>query len=233
MLPLCYIEESYKETPVSREGKILTAILVVIVGGMIGLFALANQGGTSDSSQFPAAPDKTALVRDDSHKLGNGPVQVVEFGDIQCPACGNVHPAVKQLQEDYKDKITFVWRNYPLTNIHKNAMAAANAAEAAGTQGKYWEMHNKLFETQNEWSALADPAEKFAEYANTLGLDGAKIAEAVHTQSFKSFIEKDIADGNTENVQATPTFFINGKLRQGINSYATLRDAVDSELKAK
>src|SRR5690606_4714485 len=90
------------------------------------------------------------LVREDSRKVGSGEVQVVEFGDYQCPACAQVNPDVEKLKEEFKDDITFVFRNFPLP-MHPNAQVAAEAAEAAGSQEKYWEMHNKLFETQDQW----------------------------------------------------------------------------------
>jgi len=110
----------------SKEAKILTAILVVVVGAMIGLFVIANQGGA------PAPTgDKTKITRDTSHKTGAGTVTMVEFGDYQCPACGAAYPNVKQLMKDYDGKITFYFRNFPLVNVHQNANASANAAEAA------------------------------------------------------------------------------------------------------
>src|SRR5262245_52174408 len=135
---------------------------------MIALFALANQG----AGPAPTG-DPSKIVRDSSHKTGTGTVQLVAFGDFQCPPCGAPQPTVKQLLQEYNGKVTFYFRNFPLTNIHSNAMAAAQAAEAAAEQDKYWEMHDKLFETQKEWESLA-PAEanaKFADYALALGLD--------------------------------------------------------------
>ena len=211
----------------SKEAKVLTAILVLVVAGMIGLFVMANGGDKSpDSTKL----DTAALVRDDSHKIGTGKVQVVEFSDFQCPACANVYPVIKQLFAAYSDKITLVYRNYPLIQSHKNAMSAASAAEAAGAQGKYWEMHDKLFETQTEWSNLADPADKFAEYATGLGMDGAKIKDAIINQTYKAKIDQDIADGNALQVNSTPTVYVDGKLMDA-RDYNSLRDAVEAALK--
>src|SRR5688572_5210284 len=118
----------------SRESKILIAVLVAVVGVMIGLFALAN----NNSSDAPTAVgDPQKIIRENSHKLGTGPVQLVEFGDYQCPACGAAQPSVKQLLKDYEGKLTFYFRNFPLTQIHRNTTTAAQAAEAAGDQGKF------------------------------------------------------------------------------------------------
>lgn len=210
----------------SNEAKILTAILVVVVGGMIGLFALAGGGGD------PApVGDKSKIIRDNSYKTGSGDIQLVEFGDYQCPACGSVHPTIKQLLKDYEGKITFYFRNFPLTNIHKNALAGAEAAEAAGAQSKYWEMHDKLYETQKDWSDLADPTDVFVGYAKDLGLDADKFKTEIVAKKYQTIIDQDAADATALNVQATPTFFFNGEQYTGNSSYASLRDEVEKRLK--
>jgi protein-disulfide isomerase len=213
---------------VSRESKILIGILVVLVGGLIGLFVLAN-GGQEDKGK---AANPTALTQKDSHKQGSGSVQLVEFGDFQCPACGKAYPIVKQIQKEYDGKLTFYFRNYPLTQLHPNAQAAANAAEQAADLGKYWEMHDKLYETQSEWSELNSDAaaSKFAEYAKALGIDGDKVKQAAVNNTMKDRIAQDVADGDAEKVEATPTFFVNGKTIQ-TNDYATLKAAIDEALK--
>lgn len=212
----------------SRESKILTAILVVVVGAMIGLFAIANRGAGPDP-----VGDKTKITRDSSHKIGTGAVQLVEFGDYQCPACGNAHPVVKQLLKDYDGKITFYFRNFPLANIHPNALASAQAAEAAADQGKFWEMHDKLYEAQKEWESLAASAAaaKFAEYAGGLGLDVEKFKTALADEQLKTVVDQDLADANALQLQSTPTFFINGVQHNSSNDYASLRDAVEAALK--
>jgi protein-disulfide isomerase len=212
---------------VSREAKILIGILVVVVGGMVALFVVANKGVTKT-----AIADPGKLVRADSHRLGNGPVQVVEFGDFQCPACGRLEPAVEQLLSTEQANITLVFRNFPLPQ-HQNANSAALAAESAGAQGKYWEMHNKLYATQASWSDLADPTPKYIEYATGLGLDLAKFTKSIQDKEFQPAIDTGIADGTALNVNATPTFFINGTAVTTISDYASLKAAVDAALAAK
>jgi hypothetical protein len=167
----------------STESKLLTGVLVAVVAGMIGLFVLANK--PTNSGPAPVG-DKTKVVRDSSHKEGSGSVQFVEFGDFQCPACGAAEPNVEQAMKEFNGKVTFYFRNFPLTTLHQNAMTAAQAAEAAGDQGKYWEMHDKLYQTQKEWETLSDPTDKFTEYAKGLGLDGDKFKQAVQDEKFKS-----------------------------------------------
>lgn len=210
----------------SKEAKVLTGILLLVVAGMIGLFVMAN-GGSKSADTTKADP--SVLVRSDSNKTGTGKVQVVEFGDYQCPACGVTAPVLKQLYDAYSDKITLVFRNFPLAQ-HKNSTSSAEAAEAAGVQGKYWEMHDKLYATQAEWSNLADPSDKFAEYATAMGLDGAKIKDAIKNQTYKTKIDKDTADGTTLQVNSTPTIYIDGKVMTA-HDYNTLRDAVEAALK--
>jgi protein-disulfide isomerase len=214
---------------VSRESKILIGVLVVVVGGMIALFALANK---STSSGPAPTGDKTKVVRADSHKTGTGSVQLVEFGDYQCPACGAAYPNVKQVMKDFDGKVTLYFRNFPLTQIHQNAMLGAEAAEAAGAQGKYWEMHDALYENQKEWSELGASAaeDKIVGYAKNLGLDSDKLKTDIDAEKYKQVIQQDMADGNALGIQGTPTFYINGTQVQGGYDYPTLRDAVNKAL---
>lgn len=216
----------------SREAKILTAILVVVVGGLVGLFVVMN-GGT-DSSTSSDKVDTKVLLPEGVHNEGTGSVQLVEFGDYQCPACGNAYPYVKKIMSDYNGKVTLYFRNFPLTNVHPNAMAAANAAEEASDLGKFWEMNNKLYETQKEWVDLPGDGAiaKFAEYANGLGIDGQKVADAAKNQSKKDVITKDQNDGNELQVDATPTFYVNGR-KVIATGEKGLRDAIDAALKKK
>ncbi|HEX3082642.1 MAG TPA: thioredoxin domain-containing protein [Candidatus Saccharimonadia bacterium] len=209
----------------TKETKILIAALVVIVGVMAGLFMLANSG-----SNTPPVGDKTKITRPDSHKTGSGPVTMVEFGDYQCPACGAAYPNVKQLLADYNGKVTFYFRNFPLTNLHPNAMASAQAAEAAGDQGKYWQMHDMLYENQKDWSTVTDPTSTFVNYAQSLGLDTTKFRNAIINKEFQSVIDQDIADGTALNIQGTPTFYFNGTAYSGDSSYASLKNKVDALL---
>jgi protein-disulfide isomerase len=210
----------------SKEAKILVAVLVVVVGGMIGLFVLAN------NNNAPAAVgDKTKIVRTTSHKTGSGSIQMVEFGDYQCPACGAAYPNVKQLLASEGTNISFYFRNFPLITLHPNANTGANAAEAAADQGKFWEMHDKLYETQTAWSNLSDPTDTFVGYAKSLGLDSDKFKTAIQNKQFQNVIDQDVADGNALSINATPTLYFNGVKYTGTSSYADLKAQVDSLLK--
>jgi protein-disulfide isomerase len=207
----------------SRETKVLLGIVAAVVVLMVGIFAIANK---------PSSPSSTSssgqLLRDSSHKTGDGKVTVIEFGDYQCPACGQAYPDTKRIISEYQGKITFVFRNFPLPQ-HPNAKPSAEAAEAAAAQGKFWEMHDKLYENQNQWVDLPDPTDTFADYAGELGLDANKIKDAIKNNQYANVIGQDQSDGNGLNIQGTPTFFVNGKQVNGID-YKTLKTAIDQAI---
>lgn len=206
----------------TKEAKILIAIMAVVIGG--GLFAVLSGG--------PPVNKTEVVARADSHKKGDGPVQVVEFADYQCPACGQAHPIVKQLMDEYEGKITFIFRNFPLPQIHPNAVRAAKAAEAAGAQGKYWEMNDMLYENQQEWENVLDPSGIFTRYATAIGLDSGAFKKDYADKKYDEVISKDQSDGYKLGVQGTPTFFINGKQQKAFD-YDALKNAIETELHQK
>ena len=207
-----------------KETKILLGIIAVIVAGLIGVFVMFNKSGT------PASVDAGKLVREDSQKEGTGVVQLVEFGDYQCPSCGVAHPVTQKILKDFEGKVTFIFRNFPLETIHKNAMVAAKYAQASSKQNKFWQMHNKLYESQAEWSDLADPTTKFAEYAKALGMDADKLKKDAAEQAVADYIQRDIDDGTALSVSGTPTFFVNGK-QVAKNDYDSLKSAIEAAQK--
>jgi protein-disulfide isomerase len=210
----------------SREAKVLTGILVGIVAVMVGAFFLLNRAATEPG---PTVSDQSKLARPDSHKLGTGTkVTLVEFGDYQCPACGAVYPNLKQLTERYQDRITLVFRNFPLP-MHQNAVIAAEAAEAAGAQGKFWPMHDKLYETQNEWSESAVPLDLFSDYALKLGLNVDQFRQAVMANQFAALIKQDQDDGTALQIEGTPTLYLNGQQLRSYD-YNSLKSAIDAAL---
>lgn len=140
-------------------------------------------------------------------------VTIVEFSDFQCPACKAAYPLKEQLFTNFPGEIEFVFRHYPLTSIHPNALLAAQAAESASQQGKFWEMHDLLFERQTEWEALTNDEARstFLSYAQEIGLDEQLFSEALESDTVKSLVQQDINSGDQLKVNATPTFFVNGK----------------------
>lgn len=137
-------------------------------------------------------------------------VVLVEYSDFQCPACRNHYFWVKRLTEEFHDRMQFIYRHFPLRQ-HANAELAARAAEAAGKQGKFWEMHDRIFETQNEWATLYSAEDTFIKYAQALNLSIQQFQNDLHSKEIKDKVANDFQDGIRAGVDATPTFFLNGK----------------------
>lgn len=221
---------------------IFIVICVAIFGGLIA----ASRGNKADVSNVDAnkvlgATEGSGNIADHTFGKTDSKVILVEYGDFQCPYCGSAHPQVKKITEEFKDKITFVFRNFPLTAAHPNAKAAASAAEAAGLQGKYWEMHNMLYESQEAWSLLTttERTDKFASYAKAVGVkDTEKFKKEMGSTNVDAKVGFDLALGKKVGVSATPTFIINGKkVAEDVSSSvingdgAKMRDALNDALK--
>lgn len=201
------------------------AIIFIIVGSISGIF----WGGSSE----PAAPANETLstVPDDWTK-GNkdAPVTLVEYLDFECEACGAYYPVVKRLSEEYKDEVKFVVRYFPLPG-HKNSMTSALAVEAAGRQGRYWEMNNIVFENQRDWGEkpVADP-KIFENYARQIGLDIDQYSEDIASQELKDRIERDRSAGKKLDITGTPTFFLNGKKINNPRGYEDFKALIETAI---
>jgi len=149
----------------------------------------------------------TVEVGEDDHVQGtaDAPVTLLEYGDFECSHCGEAYGIVKEIQERLGDRLRFVYRNFPLTQVHPHAESAAEASEAAAAQGKFWEMHDTLFENQQN---LSQPA--LLNYAAEIGLDEEQFAEDLENETYREKVEADFMSGAESGVNGTPTFFING-----------------------
>jgi protein-disulfide isomerase len=154
----------------------------------------------------------------------DAPVTLVEYGDFECPYCAAAHVIVKKVQEIMNDQLRFVFRHFPLTQIHPHAETAAEASEAASAQGKFWEMHDLLYENQ----PLLDPPHLVA-YADELGLDLKKFARQLEEGAYRERVREDFLGGVRSGVNGTPTFFINGVRYDGSWDIAPLVEALESE----
>lgn len=152
-------------------------------------------------------------------------VTLLEYGDFQCPACASYFPMVKQLLEEYPEELRVVYRHFPLPS-HKNAYAAALAAEAAGDQGKFWEMHDILFEKQDDWANVFNPKDKFVEYAQGLELDTERFVSFYESDEAKEKVDADMLSGNKLGVNATPTFYLDGDKLESVGSYQELSSKI-------
>jgi len=218
----------------TQEAKILTGIgiatLLIVVGA-----AFFVGGKTSPEKTKNVSSDKVKLlVRDTSHTEGTkgAKVTIVEFGDFQCPACGSAYPTVAKIIEDYKGKVTFVFRQYPLP-VHQNAKVAALAAEAAGGQDKFFEMYGQLYENQKAWSESKKPVDEyFVKYAKEIGLDVNQFKKDVEQKKYEKNIQQDMNDAGAIGVSATPTFYINGEEIVGGLPYDEFKKKIEAALKA-
>jgi protein-disulfide isomerase len=140
----------------------------------------------------------------------DAPVTLVEYGDFECPYCGMAYPIVKSIQRQMGNRLRLVFRHFPLSESHPHAEHAAEAAEAAATQGKFWGMHDMLYEHQDR---LGD--RDLVRYAEALGLDAASVAQALEAGTFAERVRKDFRSGVRSGVNGTPTFFINGQRYDG------------------
>ncbi len=197
-------------------------LLVAVVGGWY-LYQSSNSKSTTSNTNRPAnatqqQPNNTPLT---SSVLGaqpphfkgaqNSSVVLEEFADYQCPTCATMHPVMNEINAIYGSRIKFIYRNYPLVQIHKNAYEAATSAEAAGLQGKFWEMQNLLFQNQRNWSNVADVKPVFEGYAQTIGLDVEKFKADVLGMAAKQRVDADLQRGRALSISSTPTVLVNGK----------------------
>ena len=171
---------------------------------------------------------RLAVSADRDHIEGseNAPVTLVEYGDYECPYCGQAYPIVKQVQAEMGDALRFVFRNFPLAELHKHAQHAAESAESAGAKGAFWPMHDILFEKQK---ALADFHLK--EYAAQVGLNGDEVMSDIQNGTYTDHVREDFMSGVRSGVNGTPTFFINGQRHNGPWDKDSLLEALRAAVK--
>jgi protein-disulfide isomerase len=153
----------------------------------------------------------------------SSPVVLEEYGDYQCPPCGQLYPDLKQIEKEYGNQVQIVFHHFPLMKIHKNALIAAHAAEAARNQNKFWEMHDLLYRNQKEWSELADPRPVLVSYAKQLSLNLDAFNRDLESNVIDQKISADIQRGSSQGVTGTPTVFLDSNL---VNYQATNLDGL-------
>jgi Na+:H+ antiporter, NhaA family len=164
--------------------------------------------------------------RDHVRGSAEAAVTLVEYGDFQCPYCGEAYPVVRELQERFGDQLRFVFRHMPLPDLHPRAQCAAEAAEAAGAQERFWEMHDRLFEHQHE---MGDS--DLRGHAEAAGVpDSERFDAELRDGVYAARIEEDYRSGAQSGVPSTPRFFVNGLIHLGSASYGELAEAIDAEL---
>lgn len=211
----------------TQEAKVLIGIgvasLILIVGAVFFL-------GQSSGKSTPVIAESGVLIKEDSQKIAtdSAKVNIVEFSDYECPACAAANPIIKQVVNDYQGKVNFYYRHFPLPQ-HKNAQKAAALAEAAGEQGKFWQMHDLLFGKQDEWIKPSDTMALFLNYAQQLDLEQEKLKKDMESEKLTNRIKRDLNDATSLSLNATPTFFVNGEKMESF-AYETFKNKIDSEL---
>jgi len=169
-------------------------------------------------------------VNDNDHIRGpkNAPIELVEYGDYQCPHCGAAHPVVISIEEAFSKNLRFIFRHFPLSEVHPFAQPAAMAAEAAGMQGNFWEMHDMIFENQSHLSERA-----LIIFAETLKLNMHKFAIDFRSGQIVDKVESDFESGIRSGVNGTPSFFINGIKYNGIYDFRSMAEAIERSASAR
>lgn len=190
----------------TTEGRFLTFIVALIVLSFAYYFYAM--------SERKDMPVQEIIVTEKDHVRGTvgGKVTLVEFGDFQCPACLAYEPIVRQVTADNTGTLQVVFKHFPLTQIHQNALLAAKASEAAANQGKFWEMHDMLYDKQKEWSGALNVRDIFISYAASLGLNVNQFTEDLNNSAIHDKVVAEYKEGVNLGVQGTPTFFLNGKM---------------------
>ena len=210
---------------------IWTAVVLVLLVTVIGIW----KGSSISTAGTPRVIDtqsEAVLPTDWTKGSGTPKVTLVEYSDFQCPACGYYYPIIEEVFAKNTNELAFTYRHFPLPQ-HKNALAAAYATEAAGAQGKFWEMHQMIFDNQVEWSESYTAEAIFEGYATKLKLDMANYKATRDSQATKDNVAHDIETGKASGVSSTPSFYINGKKimnpRSSVELNALIEDAISNE----
>ncbi|MCG3111738.1 MAG: thioredoxin domain-containing protein [Candidatus Manganitrophus sp. SB1] len=206
-----------------------TSVIAGVMAVVIGVVWVA----APPSGEVTGRPDAslTEISQDEWIKGNpNAPVTLVEYSDFQCPSCGTYFPLLKELNSEFDDRLRIVYRHYPL-GFHAHAELAAQAAEAAGKQGKFWQMHDLIFRQQKDWSEKVGSARAlFIGYARDLGLDMARFEADLDSKEVRQAVDADRRSGDRLGVDSTPTFFLNGVKIQNPRGYDPFKNLIEKAM---
>lgn len=214
----------------TQESKVLSIVGTVTVAILVGaVFILSGNSSTSPASNKKADPE--ILVRPDSNRIGtdSAKITLVEFGDYQCPACGAAYPIVKRIIDEYSGELNFVFRNFSFLGPESDW--AAQAAECAGEQGKFWQYYGYIYEHQSGENQGTFSKDNLKSFAKTLSLDVSNFSTCLDSGKYLNKVVLDTSDGKTLGVNSTPTFFLNGEKIVGVPNYSDLKQKIDTILK--
>ncbi|MEX2008118.1 MAG: DsbA family protein [Candidatus Spechtbacterales bacterium] len=202
------------------------ALILVLIGGSIwAVLQFVANSGTDVSNVTPQEVTADDWITGNA----NSSVTLLEYGDFECPACASYHPVLQTLKSEYGDRVAFAYRHFPLS-IHPRADETARAAEAAGNQGTFWEMHDMLFERQSAWSKGGNIDDILAGYAEELGLNEDQFRADYNSDEVKGRVEADERAGRAAGVPGTPTFFLNGQAIDSPGNAEEFRNLLNAAL---
>lgn len=186
-------------------------LLLAVTAGVAFALAGCRPAAAPPTSDAPANP--AAQPADERWVKGTATstATLIEYSDFECPACASYYWLLKQVVPQLEGRVRFSYRHFPLRQSHANAQLAAQAAEAAGQQGKFWELHDRLFEGHDEWAGKPDARVRFTAYAQALGLDVARFTADLDARATADAVEADFQRGLAAGVRGTPTFYLNGR----------------------
>ncbi len=205
---------------------VIAAVILIFVGVTV-------LTGNKSSNSGSKSGNSTATLTQHIEGQGKAGVTLVEYGDYECPFCGQYFPTLQQVQTEFNQQIFFQFRNFPLVSIHQNAFAGARAAEAAGLQNKFWQMHDALYQYQNQWVSASDPTSLFNQFAQQLGLNVTQFKADYGSIKVNNLINADMAEGTKLNIQGTPTFYLDGKEIQIANTPSAFEKVINAEIAKK
>ena len=207
----------------------MSSMLKLVLVGVVALavFGIWKMMGTPEPENV-AVPALDITEKDWIKGKSDAPVTLIEYTDFECPACGAYYPILNQLSEEMGDKLKIVIRHYPLMQIHKNALPSARAVEAAGRQGKFWEMYDLLYINQAEWSKADNPMLSiFPSYAGRAGMDIERFRADMADTTLDDKINEDRRTGNEMDINGTPSFFLNGERLKNPTSIEEFKKAIE------
>ena len=210
---------------------IIVAVLAVALFAAWIFLRSSQQAGDSRNTATPTGSEPAGAQP--PHVRGNpsAPVTLEEFGDFQCPTCGVYYGELKKIEGEFGERLRVIFREYPLVPTHQHGLEAAQVAEAAGLQGRFWEMHDKLYENQKAWSDVKDVMPMFIDYAKQIGIETDRFGRDLSGEAVAARIFQDGKRAHALGVNATPTFFVNGKeLKADSFSPDGLRDLIRKAL---
>jgi len=216
--------------------KPLSVLVVLVVAALSIAFFLTRRSEQAASAQGNPATvlNSKPVITAEGWVKGSPTAKtiLVEFGDFQCPSCGLARVKIAEVLKKHEKNLKVVFKQYPMQNVHRNAMLAAQAAEAAGRQAKFWEMSELLFSRQAEWSNVPDPMTFFSKYAAELQLNPDKFRSDFTENEIRNKIYRDILEGQMAQVRSVPTFFLNGNMLQNIKSDVEFQQLIDKAIQS-